>query len=151
MIAEEFTTFYKTIVDEFIHKRILENYKELNANEKMTSELEFTFSSINDVLESISTRSKRFNHFKEAGTLVMPEPQVIGCMEDVKRTGSIPRNRHITCYAQFVPIRKVLKKFFDMPGVYQRTMEYVDSLKNADIDEVGISNYIQGRPTFLCT
>lgn len=145
MIVEEITAFYKTVVMEFMHKKIMENYRELKASEKMVSELDFLFFSVNDVLGSISTRSRRFNLFKEAGTLIMPEPQVLGSMPDVKRTETIPRNRQITCYAQFIPIREVLKNFFEIPGVYRRTMEYVDFLKNSDIDQVGVSNYMQGE------
>lgn len=42
-------------------------------------------------------------------------------------------------FAQFIPIREVLKKFFEMPNIYKETIAYLKSLEDDDI----ISNFVQ--------
>ena len=33
---------------------------------------------------------------------------------------------------QFIPIRRVLKKFFEMPDIFDKTMEYVERLESCN-------------------
>ena len=47
----------------------------------------------------------------------------------------------VKCTAEFIPIRRVLKTFFELPQMYEKTMTYYNSLiKNESI----ISHFVQG-------
>jgi len=43
---------------------------------------------------------------------------------------------------EFIELREVLTKFFELPGVFQETMDYIDFLEH-DEDDI-VSNFIQG-------
>ena len=89
-----------------------------------------------------NTEHTRCNYFEKIGTYIRPEPIKLGEIKYYKTQPGIPESRelkHVTCSAQFVPLRKVLKQFFQLPNVLSNTLSYIDFLKNDNL----VSNFIQ--------
>ena len=64
----------------------------------------------------------------------------MGEREECKKKGSIQTLVHVKVNAQFIPLRSVLKMFFELPEIYNDTMKYLQTLQsNNDI----ITNLVQ--------
>ncbi|XP_026676119.1 uncharacterized protein LOC113465644 [Diaphorina citri] len=94
-------------------------------------------------LGKLSSFYKRLKYFEDLGTLVSPEPYIVGRrMDYVKRNG---RNcyRAIDCVAQKIPLRLMLKKFFSIPNLLMQTLGRMNSLMRLD-ESKPIEHFVQG-------
>lgn len=100
-----------------------------------------------DILEnpfqSLNMEYKRFKYFRENHKFIQPIEQVIGVSEERKR-----QNKEIIMSLEkqvcsFVPMRKVLKQFLELPGVFQTILHYQENLEKSSHSH--ISNIVQGQ------
>ena len=96
------------------------------------------------------TEFKRLEYFrKKTKTYIPPEQIKLGerVEYDIKNKNnqqSQPETRplsHRKCTAEFIPLRLVLRKFFELPGVLSDTLTYLEYLNNTSV----ISNFVQGE------
>ena len=74
-------------------------------------------------------------------TFILPETYTIGERRDYRKHNDKQSLVHVPVCVQFIPIRKVLQKFFELPDVLDKTIQYVQSLlENSKF----ITNIIQG-------
>ena len=60
----------------------------------------------------------RLKALKEMKTYIPPIYQRIGFREEYKPSPIGKKLTHVPVYAQFIPMRVVLKKFFKIPGIF---------------------------------
>lgn len=119
-----------------VHKRL----KSSGIEEKCISEIESVVDNLTKPFQNMETESQRFSKFRKCDTFIVPESYKIGERTEFKSTPTGVTRKEVSVVAQFIPIRHVLKKFFEMPGIFAKTMEYVNLLNsNSHI----ISNIIQ--------
>ncbi|XP_018376743.1 PREDICTED: uncharacterized protein LOC108769975 [Trachymyrmex cornetzi] len=90
--------------------------------------------------DELETEYKCLEYFKKIGSYIPPEEIKINCKDVLigKKKGTVSIEKKITI--QFIPLRNVLKKFFEQPRIFQETMNYNDSLNKYNLL---ISNIIQ--------
>lgn len=91
---------------------------------------------------SLTTEYRIFKEFVKEKMFIMPQAIVVGEQEDYRRKNGVKKIVHIPITAQFIPIKDVLKLFFELPGVYQETSDYVNELS---CDSPVVSNFVQSK------
>ncbi|KAJ1524657.1 hypothetical protein ONE63_011140 [Megalurothrips usitatus] len=83
---------------------------------------------------------KRLCNLGETGKFIKPEP-VLVCHEDkyVNREKTVELIR-APVYEYFIPLRKVLVKFLELPGMFSSITRFMSKLRNRS----GISHFLQG-------
>ena len=90
--------------------------------------------------EGLLTESQRFTALQSCGFLLQSESIDIDYAQDVVNNAE-PNLAQIPLSGQFVPLRDVLKQFFEMPNVLDLTLENYENLMAEDNE---ISNIVQG-------
>lgn len=114
-----------------------------------------SFNHANDITEKIkdSIRQQRagldklksewlcLREFGRHKTYIPPVSFLIGERQEVIPKKGIQVLKMVSVTAEFIPIRLVLQRFFEIPGMFTETIGYMNSLMN---DNALISNFIQG-------
>ncbi|KAE8739230.1 hypothetical protein FOCC_FOCC015282, partial [Frankliniella occidentalis] len=101
------------------------------------------FDSITNMFDGFGTTYKRHKEFENCGSFIPPEPFVIGqsLMEKYVNTNLVMEPTTLT--GQFIPTRKVLKGFLELPGVLSTIPKYMEKLES---DTSGrVENIVQGE------
>ena len=93
-------------------------------------------------LNIVDTEQKRFSLFKTLETYIAPVSYNIGERIEYRKVNSVQTLVHVPVNAQFIPVRNVFKAFFELPNVFDDTMQYIRVLESNN--EI-ISNIIQGQ------
>ncbi|KAJ8677415.1 hypothetical protein QAD02_013202 [Eretmocerus hayati] len=94
-----------------------------------------------DRFKKLKTEKKCFKYFKNCDTFIYPESYAIGERQDYREKYGEMLLVHIPVCVQYILLSKVLKIFLELPGMFERTVEYLKELMN---DELSISNNVQG-------
>lgn len=124
---------------------------EFNNKAASFSKNSFTLSEISEVLDefsnpfhNIKTEAKRLKLFEKNGTFIPPQNYKLGeAKVIVEKNGEKVSSIKEIC-AQFIPIRKVLKLFFELPNILKNTLQYMENVKE---NKFVIQNIIQGSIT----
>ena len=100
----------------------------LGASKDYLSEIENVFNKFSVPFHNVKTERKRLSQFESYDTLIMPQNYKIGERTDFKTNLGGTTRINIPLTAQLIPIRYVLKKFFEMPSVFQETEKYINFL-----------------------
>ncbi|KAJ8682490.1 hypothetical protein QAD02_018282 [Eretmocerus hayati] len=105
-------------------------------------------------LETFNTDKKCLKYFAKSDTFVPPESYIIGERHDYRKRDGEMSLAHVPVCVQFIPLRKVLKKFLELPGLFERLTEYLQEITNLIGDNLGIHTiciYVQYfRTKFFC-
>lgn len=82
-----------------------------------------------------------FDKYKSFGTFIKPEEYLLGEISEFTKKNNKRTLKIKEVYGQFIPMRTVLKKFFELPGVYDSTVDYLETLRNPEI----IANFVQSH------
>lgn len=85
-----------------------------------------SFDVLTNVLETFNSEHLRLKLLKESGCYIPPEEIVIG--EHIEQTSSNCEPHHKTVTAAFIPLRHVLKSFFQLPNVFQFTNNFIKNI-----------------------
>lgn len=91
--------------------------------------------------EDVSSEYKRFKIFKTLG-YIEPQSYIIGSTFDPKYKDGQMSKENVPKCGQFIPMRRTLEQFLNLPNVLESILEYMKELYNND--EV-LSNFIQGK------
>ena len=96
---------------------------------------------ISSPFQKVSTEALRFAHFKEHKTFILPENHKLGDVKVIVQKDHKKRSVHKEIVAQFTPIKKVLKLFFEPPEVLDSTLKHLEDIeKHSKL----IENLVQG-------
>jgi len=96
------------------------------------------FEAISNPFKLLSTEYRRFKHFQSLGTFIPPISYVIDTR--MERVNGRPEMKDVT--GQFIPPRKVLKKFLELPDVFNAIVAFVRKLES---DDSVLENFVQGE------
>ncbi|XP_066595370.1 uncharacterized protein [Prorops nasuta] len=82
-----------------------------------------------------------FKEFKKYNTYIEPVHYCLGERNGFRRESKNQVMSPVKVTAQFIPIRHVLKTFFELPGIFTNTFNYINTILN---DKTVILNFIQG-------
>lgn len=80
----------------------------------------------------MQTEKKRFSIFRKLGTYIDPVSYCIGEREEFGEINSIRTLVHVPVTSQFIPLRYVLTKFFELPGLLDNVLDYLQMLSTND-------------------
>ena len=129
-----------------VENEICNRLESLGASETYLSEIKDVLQSFAKPFRNIKTESQRFSQFKNYDTYIIPQHYKIGERTEYKSKPTGTTREDVSVTAQFIPVRYVLKKFFEMTDVFTKTMEYVNSIKS---NSTIISNLIQYKITYF--
>jgi hypothetical protein len=105
------------------------------------ADLKCKFETLESPFKKLSTEHQRFKFLKEAGYLIEPVEFVIDSRLDDKTDAKGNTTYEPTNFiGHFIPLRHVLKRFFEMPKVLDMTLDYMKELLT--YKEI-VSNFIQ--------
>ncbi|KAJ8910980.1 hypothetical protein NQ315_003673 [Exocentrus adspersus] len=129
--VKELLTEPLNIFREYILKTINSDHE---IKEKDINHFFFEFENI---FSSLDTEYLRFKYLEKSNYFVKPIEYIVGQKPDkISNNKTLPKNYT----SQFIHIRDVLKKFFELPNVLSETLQYI-----AELDKltVNITNIIQ--------
>lgn len=92
-------------------------------------------------IEQLSTERRRIRTFEDLDTYISPQSYLLGERQDYILKNGIKTLHMVKVTAEFILLRLVLQCFFEIPGIFDETWQYMNSLyENREI----ISNFIQG-------
>ncbi|CAH0546898.1 unnamed protein product [Brassicogethes aeneus] len=116
--------------------KLLNTFK---CNENIVISIQSYFHVLQNPFTDLSSEYKRFKYFQESGHFIKPQEFIIG-LNTRKRTkdcSSIVDNK--SSKGILIPLRENLKKIFELPNVFNKTIEYSKNLINSPIKQ----NFIQ--------
>lgn len=90
---------------------------------------------------SLSSEHKRFAYFENKGTYIPPRQYVIGETLTEVRRNNVLHVEPTVITQQVIDLRCILKKYFELPNVFQETLECIKDIGNSDSVYI---NFIQG-------
>ncbi|KAK3926321.1 F-box protein [Frankliniella fusca] len=130
---------YVTILRQYVSKTLFAN----SVSDQDCKTVSRMFDSLENMFQGFETTYLRMKEFEACGAFIRPEHFVIGqaLTEVTNSNGDVVLNP-ITLTGQFVPARKMLKGFLELPGVFNTIVNYMERLEN---DTSGkLENIIQG-------
>ncbi|XP_044011924.1 uncharacterized protein LOC122854951 isoform X1 [Aphidius gifuensis] len=100
------------------------------------------FENCTNEFNEFKTEHKAFKRFKELGTYIPPVSYLIGNRQEYYQKQSNQILKMIQVTVEFIPLRDVFKKFFELPHVYNDMINYIQVLKDSPTIN---SNFIQGN------
>ncbi|KAK3910063.1 Zinc finger protein 687 [Frankliniella fusca] len=110
-------------------------------NSDKISNVRCLFAIFRGMFDDVNTEHKRFNYFKKQDAYIEPEQYVTGVSNAQKNVKGQIILKPITLTGSFIPPSKILKKFLELPGVFQSIISYMDSLEK---ETAILENVIQG-------
>ncbi|XP_051168473.1 uncharacterized protein LOC127286168 [Leptopilina boulardi] len=135
-VSDLFECYKNSFKNEFNNKAA-----SFSKNSFTLSEINEVFAELSNPFHNIQTEAKRCKLFETNGTFIPPQNYKLGeAKVIVEKNGE-----KISCIkeicAQFIPIRKVLKLFFELPDVLKNTLQYMNNVQE---NKIVIQNIIQG-------
>lgn len=129
---------------DILKDKVIHYLKSSDALQSCIDEVSEMFNVLSDPFNGLDTDYKRMKSFTVNDHYIPPVTFTISesCFKSFK-TSSGPIVKRVKTTGQFIPLRQVLKKFFELPGALSETLKYVESLKSSNSQV--ISNVIQGQ------
>lgn len=109
--------------------------------ENIKNAVDKALTAVTEPFQDICSEYHRLKIFQEMGYYIPPQSYVIGSRIDNKLSEGRIIKEIIPVTAQFIPMRKVLYSFFSLPGVLEKTLQYLKTLKAQE----DFSNFVQGE------
>jgi hypothetical protein len=108
------------------------------------SEIEQMFTTLENPFQGLETEYCRMKYFESNSFFVAPQSYVIGerVVQETILDNIVLTTKTVT--GQFIPLRKTLKCFFELPEVLNKTLQHYDMEFNSRAGNV-ISNFVQGE------
>lgn len=78
---------------------------------------------LQNILDDFQTEFKRLKLLKSLGCFIFPDEYIVGQRFEVAKSTKV-KSKNIT--AQFISLSEPLKKFFELPHTFQRTLNYFE-------------------------
>ena len=92
----------------------MQSFVKLSGRESLTiTEINNIMDKFSEPFQYLNTDSKRFTHFKNCETFILPESVKLGEVKMIVQRQTEKVLKHKDTLAQFIPFRNVLKLFFE--------------------------------------
>lgn len=124
-----------------LEKHLLNRLETFNLSLDSISAIKEVFADFSDPFTDCKSEWRFFKLLKCYDTFILPEQYLIGEREEFREKNGVNIIQSISVYAQFIPLRKVFQKIFEIPNLFDETLRYYQSLRsNNNI----IENFVQG-------
>lgn len=124
-----------------IRSEINNRATQLGTNSILVTEINSFFEKNLQLFKALSTELRRFSIIKKHGTFIPPQSYALGNQEIFVEKEGKKELVNKTIVAQFIPIRDVFKKFFELPNILECTLKYIaDAKKHSKI----VKSIVQG-------
>lgn len=143
MVIEDTTEFLGGQFLSILKDKVVQSLTDLQSDPIVTSDVAKMFESLENPFSGLNTEYRRFQAFESSGFYIPPVDYILGSRLNDSRTreGSVELNM-ISVKAKFVPLRSILKKIFELPGVLDNTIAYMKSLPK---NPTTLTNFVQGE------
>lgn len=142
-IIDQIAEFLCSGVVDILEQKVVIKLKENECDCSAVTDIKNMFVALKFPFKDYMTEHLRIEHFKASKYYIPPESCTIS--EDRLKTFYTkegPVTKFVKVTGQFVPLRKVLTKLFELPGSFSETMAHIDTLKKQDNSNF-VSNLIQ--------
>ena len=113
------TTF--TAVKDEVHI-LFRNQK--NNNSICPSDVDKVIEKFSNPFKNMETEAQSFSAFKPSDSLILPKSFLLGQKEKIVEKDNTKIIKNVPVVPQFIPLRQVFKKFFEIPGEFDKIIEY---------------------------
>ena len=113
--------------------KVLKTLNNSNVTDGDKQGIEDVFNLCENPFEDFQTEYKRLKYFKEAGFLIESKSYYIGTVDGTDVEG------------QYISLENVLKSFFEMPGILDSILDYINYLNNEVDSSIYMSNFVHGE------
>lgn len=145
-IVGMFENFLKQSTINVLFEQIIQRLQTLGDTKEHLIIYHHMLQSIQKAFENVRTENQFLKYLANSGTYVPPvEIKVMkectkGAIQNKADNDVMPNDDAIT--VQVIPVRHVLKKFLELPGMYEITMSYLSDLEK---QENVLTNIVQGE------
>jgi len=100
-----------------------------------------TFQGFESRFSNLNTEYKRIKYYTDCGSYISPTEIIIGQRLNENRNNNTFSIIPTHCTEQFIPMRDVLKKFFQLKDILKNSIDYVNETKSCD---AVLMNFTQG-------
>lgn len=109
-------------------------------NQEKLDQIQYMLNLFSNPFSDLKSEYRRLKYFEEMDTFIRPISLTIGQRKNEKRISDRVILEQIDSCIQYIPIKKTLKAFFELPEVYTVITDYISSLEN---DDTILQNFIQ--------
>lgn len=96
-------------------------------------DLDTMFALIHNMFSGFETETQRVNALEQCHCYVGPKSYIIGVSEKMKKIEGNLVLSPVELTAQFISMKRTLKQFLELPGVFNAIMSNVENLKNSEL------------------
>lgn len=129
-ITNSFTQFLNNSPITILFMHLLNRLEFFNESPNNLLAMKTMLALILNPFEELRTEHQCLQHFQDIDTYIPPIEVIVGtkkCYKNIKNE-IISINENIT--AQVIPLQQVLKKFFELPNIFEHTLTYIKDLEN---------------------
>ncbi|XP_011858483.1 PREDICTED: uncharacterized protein LOC105556038 [Vollenhovia emeryi] len=139
-IIENICSFLSGSFLNILEQKVLNTLSTCHAKAEDINSIQDMFKSLSNPFHHLSTEYKRIKYFKSTGAYIPPETYYIDSCIEKKNTKNGVKLQMKPVTAQYISLRKVLKKFFELPDAFNSTIQYMQQLQT---EPNMIYNFIQ--------
>ncbi|KYM95062.1 hypothetical protein ALC62_14308 [Cyphomyrmex costatus] len=125
-----FKNFASSSFLEVLKDKTLTVLRDNNVSQDEIENLDAMFAAIHNMFSGFETETQRINALEQSFCYVRPTSYVIGMSEKMKKERGNMVLTPVELTAQFISIKRTLKYFLELPGVFKSIMSNIESLKN---------------------
>lgn len=114
--------------------------RKVNSGNVSNVEIMDSLNSLSNIFKNFNSEYFRFKQFKLTNSYIEPVSVICGQRINDTRINSRVTANIDDCTYQYIPIKKTLQHFLELPSVFDSMCSYIHNLKQS----TGISNLIQG-------
>lgn len=108
----------------------------------ITSNIFDLFDTVLKLFTNFNSEYNRMKALQATDHFIKPQPYIVGNIVSEKRVDRRIVKDIVPIYSQFLPLRKILKAFFSLPGVFDTVYNY---MVNVMQETAVLSNFVQGK------
>lgn len=94
----------------------------------LITQVKSIFSKNYNIFNDFNTKHKVLKTFNKLNSFISPESILLGYRHEFTKKDNIQQLQMKPVTAEFIPLRKVLKSFFEIPQIFVSTIEYMNNL-----------------------
>lgn len=128
-VIEDISIFLGVIFVKILKEKVIDTLSKCNADVQDICSIEAMFKSLSNPFNHLSSEYKRMKYFKSTGAYIPPESYCIDSRVEKISTQQEVKLQMTQVTAQHIPLRLVLQKFFELPDVFNSTVQYMQELQ----------------------
>lgn len=117
---------------EVLKHKILTVARNNNIPQEEIEDLDAMFVAVREMFLDFATETLRVNALKQSHCYIGPKSYIIGVDEKIRKEGDNFVLTPVEMTGQFISIKRTLKYFLELPGVFHAIMNNVENLKHSD-------------------